>query len=65
MDQTGKLPFTSNRVNNYIFVLYYYVSNNIIVRPMKVRNYKDVICVFNNLHENLLTSGLKPAYIRL
>ena len=36
-DLTGKLPVTSNRGNNYIFVLYDYDSNFILIRSMKSR----------------------------
>ena len=34
-DVTGRFPVTSNRGNTYLFVLYDYDSNCIIVRPMK------------------------------
>ena len=32
---TGKLPITSNRVKKYLFVLYEYNSNIILILPMK------------------------------
>ena len=34
-DLTGKLPVTSNRGNKYLFVLYNYDRNFILIRPMK------------------------------
>ena len=34
----GKFPVTSNRGNKYIFVLYEYNINIILIRPMKVRS---------------------------
>ena len=42
-DLTGNPPITSNRANKYIFLLYDYVSNNILVIPMKARIDKDSI----------------------
>ena len=34
-DLTGEFPVTSNRGNKYLFVLYDYDSNCILIRPMK------------------------------
>ena len=36
-DLTGKFPVTSNRGNKYLFVLYDYDSNCILICPMKSR----------------------------
>ena len=34
---TVRFPVTSNRGNEYLFILYYYNSNSILVRPIKNR----------------------------
>ena len=62
---TGKFPVTSNRVNKYLFVLYYYDSNFILILPMKARADSEFIRVFTDLHENLLTRWINPAYMIL
>ena len=64
-DLTGKFPFTSNRVNKYLFVIYDYDSNCILICPMKSRAYSEFIQVFTDLHEHLLARRLKPSYMRL
>ena len=64
-DLTGKFPVTSNRVNTYLFFLYNYDSNCIIIHPIKSRLYSDFIRVFTDLHYHLLTRWIKPAYMRL
>ena len=62
---TGKLPVKSNRGNKYIFVLYDYDSNCILIRPMKSGADSRFIRFFTDLHEHLLDRGLKPAYMIL
>ena len=64
-DLPGKSPVTSNRGNKYIFLLYEYNSNSILIRPMKARSDSEFVRVFRDLHENLLTRGLKGTYMRL
>ena len=64
-DQTGKFPFTSNKGNKYIFVLYGYVRNFILICPMNSRADSEFIRVLTDLHEHLLTRGIKPAYMRM
>ena len=64
-DLTGKFPVTPNRGNKYLFVLYDYDSNCILIRPMNSRADSEFIRVFTDLHENLLIRGLNPAYTRL
>ena len=61
-DLTGRFPFTSNRVNKYLFFLYEYDINIILVLPMKFVMDKEVACVFQDLHEHLTTRLLKPNY---
>ena len=62
---TGKFPVTSNRVNKYIFVLYDYDSNCILIRPMNSISDSEFIRVFTDLHQHLLTRGFNTSYIRL
>ena len=64
-DLTGKFPVTSNRVNKYIFVLYDYYSNCILIRPMNSRSDSEFIWAFTDIHEHLLTRGINPTYMRL
>ena len=62
---TGRFPVTSNRGNKCLCFLYDYDSNSILVRPMKSRADSESIQVFTDLHDHLLTRGLKPAYMIL
>ena len=62
---TVKFPVTSNRGIKYLFVIYEYNSNIILILTMKARSYSEFIRVFKYLHDNLLTRGFKPAYMRL
>ena len=62
-DLTGIFPVTSNRGNKYLFILYNYDINCILVRPMKNRIDKELIRVFQDLHGNLTTRVLKPNYM--
>ena len=62
---TGRLPATSNRGKKYLFILYKYNSNCILVCPMKNRTEKEFIPVFQYLHGNLTKRGLKPNYMQL
>ena len=48
-DLTGRFPVTSNWVNEYLFVLYEYDSNSILVCPMKAITNKEFIRVFKYL----------------
>ena len=51
--------------NTYLFVLYEYDSNIILIQPMKARLEIELLRDFKDLHEHLLTRGLKPSCIRL
>ena len=50
-DLTGKFPVTPNRGNKYLFVLYNYESNCILIRPMKSISDRTFIRVFTDLLE--------------
>ena len=64
-DLTGRFPVTSNRGNKYLFILYDYDNNSILVVPMKNRTEKEFIRVFQYLNEHLSERCLKPNYMRL
>ena len=62
---TGTFLVASNRGNKYIFILYEYDRNCILILPMKSIVYSKFIQVFADLYDRLLTRGIKPEYIRL
>ena len=41
-DLTGRFPVTSNRVMQYMLILYAYDTNAILVEPIKTRSYADI-----------------------
>ena len=57
---TGRFPIQSNRGANYIFVLYDYDSNAIIVRPLRNCSAQEIQCVFTSVHAYLVMRGLRP-----
>ena len=59
-DLPGKLPFTSKRGYKYIYVLYNYDANSILVCPMKNRTEEEFLRVHNDLIEYLKKRGLHP-----
>ena len=59
-DLTGRFPIQSNRGANYIFVLYDYDSNAIIVRPLRNRSAQEIQRVFTTVHAHLVARGLRP-----
>ena len=64
-DQTGKLPYRSKRGHKYIFVLYNYDSNSILVRAMKSREDAEFLRVHDEVIEYLKARGLQPIIQRL
>ena len=64
-DQTGKLPYKSKRGYKYIFVLYSYNPNSILVRAMKNRTDAEFLRVHDDVIEYLQARGLKPKIQRL
>ena len=62
---TEKFPGTSNRVNKYMFPLYEYYINSIVVCTMKSRIGSGFILVFKDLHVQLLIRGVDPVYTQL
>ena len=59
-DLTGRFPIQSNRGANYIFVLYDYDSNAIIVRPLRNHSAQEIQRVFTSVHAYLVARGLRP-----
>ena len=64
-DHTGRFPVTSNRGNKYLFIIYDYESNCILVRPMNNRKDKEFTRFFQDLYGHLTTRVLKPNYVVL
>ena len=64
-DLTRRFPVTSNRGNKYLFILYEYDRNCILVCPMKNRMDKEFIRVFQDIYGHLTTRGLNPNYMQL
>ena len=64
-DLKVKFPVTSNMGNNYLFLLYDYESNCILIRPMNSRARCEFIRSLMDVHEHLCTRDIKPAYIIL
>ena len=42
-DQTGLFPVTSNQCTKYIFVMYLYDANAIVIETLKDRSGKEII----------------------
>ena len=59
-DLTCKFPLTSIREKMYLFVIYDYDINIILIRPMKAISDSEFIRAFKYLTAHLLTRGLKP-----
>ena len=59
-DLTGRFPIQSNRGANYVFVLYDYDSNAIIVQPLRNRSAQEIQRVFTTVHAYLVARGLRP-----
>ena len=59
-DLTGQFPIQSNCGANYIFVLYEYDSNSILVHPLCNRSAHKIKHIFTGLYDYLVTRGLQP-----
>ena len=59
---TGSLPHNSSRVNLYIMVLYYYISNKILSEPIKNRQAATIRDAFLNIHNILESRGSDPKF---
>ena len=52
-DLPGRFPFTSNLLNNYIFVMYDFDSNNILGNPIKSRDKSELVRGFEMCYKEL------------
>ena len=64
-DLTGRFPITSSRGYKYIFVLYDYDSNAILVEPIKSRTGPEIIKAYGVLLHRLQRAGVKPKLQKL
>ena len=63
LDLTGSFPYVSSRGNRYIFVLYDYDSNAILVQPIKSRAAAVIKQAWLTLHEQLKPVSNPSLYI--
>jgi hypothetical protein len=59
-DLTGKLPVRSSKGNSYLMVCYVYDCNYVKVVPMKSRSASEWVNVYDHIHQELTSKGLKP-----
>ena len=59
-DLPGRFPFPLDLLNNYIFVLYDYDSNAILIQPIKSRDKSKLIRGFQLCYNELQKSNIKP-----
>jgi hypothetical protein len=64
-DLTGRFPVTASTGNKYIFLLYDYDSNAIIIEPIRNRSNKEILRAYNKLHQYLIERGCRPLLQRL
>jgi len=64
-DMTGAFPYTSTRGNKYIYLMYDYDSNGILVHPLKTRQAADITSAWEHLHSRFTKHGhpIKHYYI--
>ena len=60
-DQTGRLPVTYSKGNEYILVAYHYDPNNIHAEPLKTHSGLELKTTYHKLHSLLTNRGLKPS----
>ena len=56
-DQTGKFPYTSTRGNKYIFTLYDYDANCILVKAIPDQNASTLVDAWTSTHARLTKNG--------
>ena len=49
----GCFPVTSNRVMQYMLILYAYDTNSILVEPIKTKSDTDMLCAYGVLYYTL------------
>lgn len=58
-DLTGSFPYTSSRGNKYLYVMYDYDSNAILLHPLKTRQASEITSAWQTLHTKLTQHGHK------
>ena len=56
-DLISSFPFTSSRGSKYLYVLYDFDSNAILVHPLKSRQASEITNVWKSLYERLTQHG--------
>jgi hypothetical protein len=64
-DLPGRFPFTSNKGNKYIFVLYDFDSNVIIGKPIKSREAEQLVSGYQQCYDELREGNIIPILHRL
>ena len=64
-DLAGRFPFQSFKGNNYVFLLYDYDSNAILVYPIKSRKAADILVGYERCYQRLVDAGITPVLQRL
>lgn len=59
-DQTGAFPIESSRGNKYIFIMYSYDANAILVEPIKNRHARTITEAWIKCYKQLNMSGYAP-----
>ena len=59
-DLTGRFPIQSNHGTNYIFILYEYDSNSILVHLLCHCSTHEIKCIFTSLYDHLVNQVLQP-----
>lgn len=59
-DFTGKFPVRSYKGNQYIFLVYVYDANTILVRALKSRHASNQIEAFQDIYNYLIKMNFKP-----
>ena len=64
-DLAGRFPFQSFKGNNYIFLLYDYDSNAILVTAIRSRQAKDILAGYERCYQRLTDAGITPILQRI
>jgi hypothetical protein len=64
-DLPGRFPFTSNKGNNYIFVIYYFDTNSIIGKSIKSRDVDQLVFGYQQCYDELREGNGTPILHRL
>ena len=64
-DLPGRFPFTSNKGNNYIFVMYDFDTNSIIGKPIKSREAEQLVIGYQQCFDELREGNITPILHRL